>query len=159
MEKVRKVSSKKYMDKKDKGLWRNLKRFLMKSGYYGSMLGYENQIKLNMINNKAIIFSKEEEKIFVEYTDIVEHFYIPIGRIKPERIYLTTGEIKNEKWICFEMPIEISGEQMFFRIIISRLSLLQGIPDDLLISMEYRNHVDISPQINTVNSIQYNLDF
>ena len=59
MEKVRKVSSKKYMDKKDKGIWKNLKRFLMKSGYYGSMLGYENQIKLNMINNKAIIFSKE----------------------------------------------------------------------------------------------------
>lgn len=159
MEKVRKVSSKKYMDNKDKGLWRNLKRFLMKSGYYGSMLGHENQIKLNMINKKTITFYKEEEKIFIEYTDIVEHFYIPIGRIKPERIYFTTGEVKNENWICFEMPIEIASESMYFRIIISRLSLLQGFPDELLVSMEYRNHVDLSPQINTVDGIQYNLDF
>ena len=127
MEKVRKVSSKKYMDNKDKGIWRNLKRFLMKSGYYGSMLGHENQIELNTINKKSIIFYKEEEKIFVEYIDISEHFYIPIGRIKPERVYFTTGEVKNENWICFEMPIEIAGEHMFFRIIISRLSLLQGL--------------------------------
>ena len=159
MEKVRKVSSKKYMDKKDKGIWRNLKRFLMKSGYYGSMIGHENRIELNTINNKTITIHKEEEKIFIEYTDIAEHFYIPIGRVKPERVYFSTGEVKNENWICFEMPIEIVGEQMFFRIIISRLSLLQGMPDELLISMEYRNHVDISPQINTVNNIQYNLDF
>ena len=150
MEKVRKVSSKKYMDNKDKGIWRNLKRFLMKSGYYGSMKGHENEIELNTINDRTITIHKEEEQVFIEYTDIAEHFYIPVGRVKPERVYLTTGEVKNENWICFEMPIEIAGEHMLFRIIISRLSLLQGMPDELLVSIEWKNHVDLSPQINTL---------
>ena len=68
MEKVRKVSGKKYMDNKDKGIWKNLKRFLMKSGYYGSMKGHENQIELNMINDRSIIIHKEEEQVFVKYT-------------------------------------------------------------------------------------------